>query len=111
MGECSEETTFDILNTFYEAGGNFLDTANNYQNEESEERIGKWMKQRGNRDELVLATKYTTNYQQQSKARGKHTLQSNYTGNHAKSLHLSLEASLKKLGTDYIDLLYVHVSR
>lgn len=107
MGECNEQTTFDILNTFYEAGGNFIDTANNYQNGESEERIGKWMKQRANRDQIVLATKYTTNYLQAGK--GQHDLLSNHTGNNAKSLQLSLNDSLKKLQTDYIDLLYVHV--
>ncbi|KAI9725241.1 MAG: hypothetical protein M1828_003422 [Chrysothrix sp. TS-e1954] len=106
MGECNEKTTFDILDTFYESGGNFIDTANNYQNEESEQRIGKWMKQRGNRDQMVLATKYTTNYLQGKK--GKFDLQSNFTGNNAKSMHVSVESSLKKLGTDYIDLLYLH---
>ena len=40
FGECDEKTTVEILDTFYEAGGNFIDTANNYQNVESEERIG-----------------------------------------------------------------------
>ena len=41
-------------------GGNFIDTASNYQNEQSETWIGEWMKERGCRDEMVIATKYTT---------------------------------------------------
>ncbi|KAI9713559.1 MAG: hypothetical protein M1820_000941 [Bogoriella megaspora] len=103
MGECDKETSFKIMDKFYDAGGNFIDTANNYQNEESEEWVGEWMKSRGVRDEIVLATKYTTDLKM-----GKGGMKSNYTGNHAKSLHISVEASLKKLQTDYIDILYVH---
>ena len=57
MGECSKETTFEILDYFYDQGGNFLDTSNNYQNEESETRIGEWMEKRGVRDQMVVATK------------------------------------------------------
>jgi aryl-alcohol dehydrogenase-like predicted oxidoreductase len=57
MGECNKETTFSILDHFYENGGNFIDTANNYQNEESEKWIGEWMEDRGVRDEMVIATK------------------------------------------------------
>jgi aryl-alcohol dehydrogenase-like predicted oxidoreductase len=57
MGECDKETTFGILDHFYENGGNFIDTANNYQNEESEKWIGEWMEDRGVRDEMVIATK------------------------------------------------------
>lgn len=57
MGECSKETTFEILDHFYENGGNFIDTANNYQNEQSEKWIGEWMESRGVRDQMVVATK------------------------------------------------------
>jgi aryl-alcohol dehydrogenase-like predicted oxidoreductase len=57
MGECSKETTFEILDHFYENGGNFIDTANNYQQEESESWIGEWMEIRGVRDQMVVATK------------------------------------------------------
>lgn len=57
MGECSKDTTFEILDFFYDQGGNFIDTANNYQDEQSEEWIGEWMEKRGNRDEMVIATK------------------------------------------------------
>jgi len=46
-----------MLDFFYESGGNFIDTANNYQTEESETWIGEWMEKRGVRDEMVIATK------------------------------------------------------
>lgn len=105
MGACDTATTEKILDTFYEQGGNFIDTANNYQFEESEKRIGEWMKKRGNRDEMVIATKYTTNYKA---GPGNPNIMANYTGNSTKSLHMSVKASLEKLQTDYIDLLYVH---
>jgi len=104
MGACDKKTTFEILDFFYENGGNFIDTANNYQNEESEQWIGEWMEKRGNRDQMVIATKYTTGF----KTYQKDVLQSTSVGNSAKSLRVSLEASLKKLKTDYIDILYVH---
>lgn len=105
MGKCDKETTFKILDYFFEQGGNFIDTANNYQDEESELWIGEWMALRGIRDQIVLATKFTTLWPDKKQPlRQKH----NYAGNHTKSLRLSVEASLKKLQTDYIDLLYVH---
>lgn len=104
MGTCDQENTEKMLDFFYENGGNFIDTANNYQNEESEKWIGEWMKKRGNRDQMVIATKYTTDYRYGSGDK----IQANATGNSTKSLHVSVNASLKKLQTDYIDLLYVH---
>ncbi|KXS97483.1 hypothetical protein AC578_9076 [Pseudocercospora eumusae] len=105
MGECSKETTFEILDYFHDQGGNFIDTAASYQNEESEQWIGEWMASRGRRDEIVLATKYTNAYKSYL---GTQVQQSNYGGNSRKSLHVSVEQSLKKLQTNYIDLLYVH---
>lgn len=57
MGECSKETTFEVLDYFFDQGGNFIDTSNNYQDEESELWIGEWMAKHKNRDEIVLATK------------------------------------------------------
>lgn len=81
-----------------------LSSANNYQNEESEQWIGEWMEARGVRDQMVIATKYTTGF----RSHKKDELQANFVGNSAKSLRVSLEASLKKLKTDYIDILYVH---
>ncbi|KAL8677171.1 MAG: hypothetical protein Q9186_006374 [Xanthomendoza sp. 1 TL-2023] len=104
MGACDKKTTFGILDYFYDNGGNFIDTSNNYQQEESETWIGEWMADRKNRDEMVIATKFTTGVGFRSGAAIKVNLQ----GNHAKSLKVSLEASLNKLQTTYIDLLYVH---
>lgn len=60
LGECTKETAFGMLDFFWDNGGNFIDTANNYQGEESETWIGEWMQQRGNRDQMILATKFTT---------------------------------------------------
>lgn len=85
--------------------GNFIDTANNYQGEESETWLGEWMQQRKNRDEMVVATKFTTGFRTFG---ANEKIKSNFQGNHAKSLKVSVNASLKKLQTDYIDLLYVH---
>jgi aryl-alcohol dehydrogenase-like predicted oxidoreductase len=82
-----------------------LSSSNNYQSEESEKWIGEWMAKRGNRDQLVIATKYTTAYRG---GHGDKEILVNTGGNGSKSLHTSLSASLKKLQTDYIDLLYVH---
>jgi len=82
------------LDAFYDAGGNFIDTANNYQNEESELWIGEWMKKRENRDQIVLATKFSSNYKTMAKGP-----KVNYVGNSIKHLHMSVEASLKKLQT------------
>ena len=75
--------------------------ANGYQAEESETWLGEWMTKTGRRDELVLATKYTSGYKSISEPK---LMQSNFSGNSAKSLHVSVEASLKKLQTSYIDL-------
>ncbi|KAI0248747.1 NADP-dependent oxidoreductase domain-containing protein [Lactifluus subvellereus] len=105
MGSMDKESSFKLLDAYFDAGGNFIDTANHYQDESSEDFIGEWAEKRGIRDQLVIATKYTTNFK-----RGQNdiTHQVNYTGNNAKSLRVSVEASLTKLRTSYIDLLYVH---
>jgi len=105
MGSMNKESSFKLLDAYYDMGGNFIDTANNYQNETSEEFIGEWMEKRQIRDQLVIATKYTTNYKQGNTSIKQHV---NYVGNNAKSMHISVAASLKKLRTDYIDLLYLH---
>ncbi|KAJ5356019.1 hypothetical protein N7517_010628 [Penicillium concentricum] len=104
LGECNKDVSFQILDAYYENGGNFIDTANNYQAEESEKWLGEWMEVRGVRDQIVLATKYTSPYRSHNPSE----IQANFVGNNAKSLKLSVDASLKKLKTDYIDLLYVH---
>lgn len=105
MGSMNKESSFKLLDAYFDMGGNFIDTANVYQDGSSEEFIGEWAEQRGIRDQLVIATKYTNNYK-----RGDDSVAQkiNYVGNGSKSLHLSVEASLKKLRTDYIDILYLH---
>ena len=95
-----------LLDAFYALGGNFIDTSNVYNSEDSEKLIGEWMEKRGNRDQMVIATKYTAGYRAYN--RENEPLQSNFVGNSAKSMHVSVRDSLKKLRTDYIDILYVH---
>jgi aryl-alcohol dehydrogenase-like predicted oxidoreductase len=106
MGAMGKESSFELLDAYFKAGGNFIDTANNYQNESSEMFIGEWMESRGIRDQMVIATKFSFNFKMADPGI---THKINYHGNNAKSLHLSVEASLKKLRTSYIDILYVHV--
>lgn len=124
MGKITKDEAFKLLDTFYESGGNFIDTANNYQDGQSEEWLGEWMESRKVRDQIVLATKYTMSHQQHEIAKTSHGIgsvflslsfrafsllvSSNYGGMHTKSLRLSLRESLRKLKTDYIDILYVH---
>ncbi|EPS45968.1 hypothetical protein H072_48 [Dactylellina haptotyla CBS 200.50] len=106
MGTMDKETGFGLLDAFYNAGGNFIDTAVNYQNCQSEQWIGEWVEQRGNRSEMVIATKFTTGYRYQDM--GKRAVLVNSVGNSVKNLHESVKLSLKNLRTDYIDLLWVH---
>ncbi|KAI1820824.1 aldo/keto reductase [Xylaria intraflava] len=104
MGVCDQNTTNQILDYFFDNGGNFIDTAGNYQGGDSEAWIGEWMKKRGNRDQMVIATKFTTNFYQGRPDE----VMINFQGNGTKSMHLSVENSLKRLQTNYIDLLYLH---
>ncbi|KAL4250560.1 NADP-dependent oxidoreductase domain superfamily protein [Abortiporus biennis] len=67
-GTMNKETSFKLLDAFYDVGGNFIDTANNYQDESSEEFIGEWMEERGIRDQIVIATKFTTNFKRGSQS-------------------------------------------
>lgn len=78
-------------------------SANGYQSGQSEKWLGEWFTKTGRRDDIVLATKYTAAFRPYET-----NIQSNDGGNGAKSMHVSVEASLKKLKTDYIDLFYVH---
>ncbi|KAF8465894.1 Aldo/keto reductase [Gautieria morchelliformis] len=105
LGSMDKDSSLKLLDAFYDAGGNFIDTANAYQDETSEQFLGEWMEKRGIRDQMVIATKYTTGYK---KGDSTIRIQMNYAGNSHKSLHMSVEASLKKLRTTYIDILYVH---
>ncbi|KAK0485514.1 NADP-dependent oxidoreductase domain-containing protein [Armillaria luteobubalina] len=99
------ESSFKLLNVYFDIAGNFIDMADEYQDGSSEEFIGEWAEQRGIQDELVIATKHTGNHK-----RGDNSIAQkvNYVGNGSKSLYLSVEVSLKKLHTDYIAILYIH---
>lgn len=105
VGSCTKDAAFAHLDAYFGAGGNVIDTANAYQDGESEAWIGEWMEARNVRDQVVVATKYTgcTGYWD-PRVQQKATL----LGNSAKSLRVSVEASLKALHTAYIDILYVH---
>ena len=105
MGSMDKEQSFKLLDAYYDAGGNFIDTANNYQSEQSETWIGEWIQKRQNRDLVVLATKFTTTYRSWELGAGKDV---NYSGNSKRSLHMSVRDSLKKLQTDWIDILFLH---
>lgn len=98
-----KDTAFSIMDHYYDQGGNFIDTANIYQYGQSEEWLGEWMAKRGNRDELVLATKYSNLSEVNKK------IKVNFGGDGTKSMRLSIERSLRRLQTTYIDLFYVHI--
>jgi aryl-alcohol dehydrogenase-like predicted oxidoreductase len=87
-----------VYDAFREAGGNFIDTANFYTNGTSESFLGEFME--GHRQSVVLATKYTMS------APG---TDPNAAGNQRKNMMQAVEASLKRLKTDYIDLYWVHI--
>jgi aryl-alcohol dehydrogenase-like predicted oxidoreductase len=93
-----KEDCRSIYEAFHEAGGNFFDTANFYTDGTSETLLGEFMQ--GHRDSVVLATKYS------NAAPGK---DANAAGNHRKSMMQAVEASLKRLKTDYIDLYWLHI--
>ncbi|KAK9462309.1 NADP-dependent oxidoreductase domain-containing protein [Lipomyces oligophaga] len=102
----NKKQSFKLLDTFFEAGGNFIDTANDYQNEQSEKFVGEWIAERKNRDQIVLATKYSLDYKSYELGKGKAV---NHMGNHKRSMYMSVRDSLKKLQTEWIDILYVHI--
>src|SRR5258705_8510291 len=87
-----------VYETYREAGGNFIDTANFYTNGTSEQFLGEFIQ--GDRQSVVLPTKYS------NAAPGNDP---NAAGNHRKSMMQAVEASLKRLQTDYIDLYWVHI--
>lgn len=91
------ETSRRILELYAEAGGNFIDTANKYTNGSSESFLGELL--HSDRDHFVISTKYTL----QTRAGDPNT-----AGNHRKNLVQALEASLKRLRTDHIDVYWVH---
>jgi aryl-alcohol dehydrogenase-like predicted oxidoreductase len=87
-----------IYDAYREAGGNFIDTANLYTNGTSETLVGEFI--RDHRQSVVLATKYTN---------AMAGTDPNAAGNHRKSMVQALEASLRRLKTDYIDLYWLHI--
>lgn len=96
-----EATSFAVLDAYTAAGGNFVDTADAYtawiegnKGGESETIIGKWVKARGNRADVVIATKVSQHPE--------------YQGLSAANIKAAADASLRRLGTDYIDLYYTH---
>ncbi|TFK26136.1 arylalcohol dehydrogenase [Coprinopsis marcescibilis] len=106
MGSMSKEDSFKLLDAYFDKGGNFIDTANFYQDETSELFIGEWAEKRGIRDQLFIATKYTVNYKPRDEKIAQKVF---YAGNSVKTMHISIRESLKKLRTDYVDLFYVHL--
>ncbi len=91
-----EPTAFVVLDAYVEAGGNCIDTADVYSAGESELILGRWMKTRGNRDRVIIATKLGSQM-----GPGKQGLSRRY-------IFEAVEASLKRLQTDYIDLYQAH---
>ncbi len=95
-----KDTSRQIFDTFVEAGGNFIDTANLYTNGSSEKIVGELIA--NDRDRFIVATKYSLT----SKWQGDNN--PNGGGNHRKNMMRSLEGSLKRLNTDYVDILWLH---
>lgn len=97
----SKENAFSVLDAYMDMGGNFIDTSNNYAHwagtgDESETLLGEWLKARGCRDRVVLATK--VGFDRHGKGAGLKREQIEYW----------IDESLRKLGTDYVDLYYAH---
>lgn len=96
--DADEENCFKLMDRFVELGGNFIDTAELYVHGKSEEIIGRWMKQRGTRDKIVLATKVFGRGGQRSNASGLSRIY----------IQRAVQASLKRLQTNAIDLYQIH---
>lgn len=104
-----EATSFKLLDMYVEAGGSYLDTANNYAHwikgcngDESEIILGKWMKERNNRSDMFLATKCGARPFVPGQV-------DDVEGNSREAIFSAIEDSLQRLQTDYIDLYYIHV--
>jgi aryl-alcohol dehydrogenase-like predicted oxidoreductase len=94
-----EQTARAMFDRYVDAGGNFIDTADLYTEGHSEELLGKFISERALRDRVVLATKFTFNAEPGNPNAG---------GNGRKNIYRALEASLRRLQTDYIDLYWLH---
>ncbi|CAG1022375.1 pyridoxine 4-dehydrogenase [Methylococcales bacterium] len=97
----SKEESRHIFDAFVNAGGNFIDTASNYTKGTAEKFVGEFVASQ--RDAFVVATKYTL------RRPGSDFKDLNAGGNHRKNMARTVEQSLKRLNTDYIDLLYLHM--
>lgn len=93
------ETARALFVRYLEAGGNFVDTADGYTNGTSEEMVGRFLKETKSRDRVVLATKFSFNGEAGNPNAG---------GNGRKNVYRALEGSLRRLGTDYVDLYWLH---
>src|SRR6478752_7141485 len=96
----NEQTSRALFNAYVDAGGNFIDTADIYSAGRSEEMLGAFLSDSGQRDRLVVATK-------SGFPRGAGTPL--WGGNGAKNIRLGIEGSLKRLRTDYIDMYWMHL--
>jgi aryl-alcohol dehydrogenase-like predicted oxidoreductase len=92
-----KEESKKVFDVYANAGGNFIDTANRYTDGTSEKYVGEFI--RSDREHFVVATKYTLFTRHGDP---------NFSGNHRKNMMQAIEASLKRLGTDYIDLYWLH---
>ena len=105
-----DATSRAIFDAYRDAGGNFVDTADIYSGGASETLVGQFIKETGSRDEVVLATKFAFNGSASplaaTQAGGGNP---NAGGAGSKNIHRALDASLKRLGTDYIDLYWMHI--
>jgi aryl-alcohol dehydrogenase-like predicted oxidoreductase len=88
-----------LFDRYVDAGGNFVDTADGYTSGKSEEMLGQFIRERGLRDRLVLATKFSFNAEAGNPNAG---------GNGRKNIYRALEGSLRRLQTDYVDLYWLH---
>jgi aryl-alcohol dehydrogenase-like predicted oxidoreductase len=105
-----KQTAYRILDVYVETGGSFLDTSNNYafwidgcEGDESETLLGRYFADRGNRNQIFLATKLGA--RMVKKAAGSR----GFEGASPAVIHRAVDDSLKRLRTDYVDLLYIHV--
>jgi aryl-alcohol dehydrogenase-like predicted oxidoreductase len=94
-----EQTARAVFDLYVDGGGNFIDTADGYTEGHSEELLGKFIAERGLRDRVVLATKFTFNAESGNPNAG---------GNGRKNIYRALEGSLRRMKTDYIDLYWLH---
>lgn len=99
-----------IFDSYRGAGGNFIDTADIYAGGQSEEMVGRFIRDTGSRDEIVLATKFGFNGSASPlAASGGGRGNPHAGGAGAKNIHRALDGSLRRLGTDHIDLYWMHV--